>query len=762
MRNGEIAIFANMFQYGYETHQYNYIVKEIVDAGDNEAVQKVEYQIGSSGDRQQGNQTTELSAESSNTVIFYNTVNTGTLEIEKKVTKDGKEDLGAFASMFTGDNPETFTFDVQVAGTKLNPIILKNGEKHVINNIIAGSEYVVRETGAAGYTVTYKNEKNNEVTSSVCGTIEAEKTAKVTAINDFRTITPTTTITKHIANPDGGKHTYTFNWWEVTNVNDETEPETANKKTVTIENVEKSTESAQIPLTTVSTLDFVNENGAYDNEGSKVFYYRFVEVPDSTGKSVHDPSVYVVELTVTNDNGTLSETRKIYKNGTQLTGNASKMDFTNILLKELTIEKKMGKDSENINNSGYLLNVVINSNHFRKGMEIKVKDTDKKVSIANDTTTSVTLTDISIGADESVTISGIPYDSTYTITETNGYGYNATYKYSTETKVDNKTVGVMHGETPVGTVTNTNLSDAVTISGTKKVSNPDKHEHTFTFALEQVKDAEGTPLADTGKRHKDQSIDVKVSGEKADFSFGELTYETSDLAGGTVDGNAKVKTFYYLVTETTQDDWKTLDADETEFIVEVTLTGKQGELKAEITDILENDVSKGADYPIEFRNTLLGSLTVKKSVVGGGNPSDSFKFRLKLDKAHDGTYLAEQNDVDTTLTIKDGLAEFWLRRNEEITIYGLPHGLEVEVYEFDAEEYRAYHKIDTSLTRKGQTANAQISTDGTTVKYINYDIDSEWLPQTGQLKWPILVLAALGIGLLGFGALTRKRKRNGK
>lgn len=534
-----------------------------------------------------------------------------------------------------------------------------------------GTEYIVREVqdSAEGYTVTYHKENGDSSNDHEKDKIAEGRTQSVTVVNEEKTITPTTTITKHIANPDGGKHTYTFNWWEVTNVNDETEPETANKKTVTIENVEKSTESAQIPLTTVSTLDFVNENGTYDNKGSKVFYYRFVEVPDSTGKSVHDPAVYVVELTVTNDNGTLSETREIYKNGTQLTGNASKMEFTNILLKDLTIEKKMGKDSENINNSGYLLNVVINSNHFRIGMEIKVKDTDKKVSIANDTTTSVTLTDISIGADKSVTISGIPYDSTYTITETNGYGYNATYKYSTETKVDNKTVGVMHGETPVGTVTNTNLSDAVTISGTKKVSNPDKHEHTFTFALEQVKDAEGTPLADIGKRHKDQSLAVKVSGEKADFSFGELTYKTSDLAGGTVDGNAKVKTFYYMVTEATQDDWKTLDADETEFIVEVTLTGKQGELKAEITDILENDVSKDA---IEFRNTLLGSLTVKKSVVGGGNPSDSFKFRLKLDKAHDGTYLAEQNDVDTTLTIKNGLAEFWLRRNEEITIYGLP------------------------------------------------------------------------------------------
>lgn len=1049
LKNGETAIFANMLRHGIDDKEYGYIVKEIVDTGDNIPVQKVEYQIGSNGNRMSGKQTQELSAESTNTVIFYNTVNTGTLEIEKKVTKDGKEDLGAFASIFTGDNPETFTFDVQVAGTQLNPITLKNGEKHVINNIIAGSEYVVKETGAAGYTVTYKNEINNEVgtpTGSVNGTIETNKTAKVTAINDFRTSTPTTTITKHVANPDGGEHTYTFNWWEVTSVDDETEPEAANKKTVTIENVEKSTESAQIPLTTVSTLDFVNKDGAYANEGSKVFYYRFVEVPDSTGKSVHDPAVYVVKLTVTNDNGTLSETREIYKNGTLLTGNASKMEFTNILLKDLTIEKKMGKDSENINNSGYLLNVVINSNHFRKGMEIKVKDTDKKVSIANDTTTSVTLTDISIGADKSVTITGVPYDSTYTVTENVAYGYTPSYGYSAE----EGTEGKVTGNAPTATVTNTERTGTLGIPVTKKLSNSNGEDHgPYTFSLTQVKDAVGTALDDTVVNTGNDKADLKISvsgdtgigsgkfdlafrgaqlkqnGEQTffykvaevaadsdykvisddsvyvvevkvshdgisetlsaevvkvhklndsnytggveftntlqgsmkivkklelvegsdktkdrtfafdvvlvskeykpgltyqvvvggaevsakaaavaeDLTVGRITlenvaitipandadqsaeillekipaksefkvterpetaygYETTygvstenllgrifsdehapatgvikaldqnevvvvtvtnkeltaekaisvfkdivnpdnnkrtvyfelmecdeqgtPITGGTTrklqaelkddatlsfeaipfrgtdveDANAsggqKSRTFYYQIVETNADDIYTLDADQSKYIVEVTLSGMANSLKAEITGIRKDGKEIGKDAAVSFANVLLGSFTVRKSVFG--STSENFWFTITTGLS--GSYPGKFNDKDMMITFTDGSISVKLGHGDSITVYGLPHGTEVTVQEEQSDNFVARHIIDTFKSIDSNTAKFEVSTAGVDCHFKNYNRAD--LPQTGRMIWVAGVLAILGAGLLGLGQITKKRNRKRK
>ena len=110
----------------------------------------------------------------------------------------------------------------------------------------------------------------------------------------------------------------------------------------------------------------------------------------------------------------------------------------------------------------------------------------------------------------------------------------------------------------------------------------------------------------------------------------------------------------------------------------------------------------------------------------------------------------------------NGVAEFHLRDGESLTLYGLPHGLEVQVHEVGTDKYAEFYKVNSSITREGQTVKVDVESKGTTVKYINYEVTSSWLPQTGQLKWPVLVLAALGIGFIGFGFLTKKRKKNGK
>ena len=612
-------------------------------------------------------------------------------------------------------------------------------------NIPSGHTYTLKEiqapNGYAGTSETYTVvAAYDKVTVNT-----QEKMENVT--NQVLTAETTIAGTKTLTNHDAGEHTYTF---EMIEVADQTgapkEGAVAVRKTVTF-NAETEGDSQEFQF---DKLTYKGSELGKDST-SRTYYYKVSEVEKDSQSLDADETEYVVQVVVSlsEDKTKLEATQTIYKIGEAEAVND--ISFTNTLLGELQVTKTIDflNDAETFDQE-FDIKVTITGDEIRDGLRYTLDGENKTLS------GNALVLDFALKHGETAVIGKIPSGSSYTVEEavSSAFGYGVTYDKAASGSISTKTE-----ESPniAVKVINKELADDLLIRGTKKISNPDRKKHTFVFQLTEV-DENGRTVTD-GKRLT-KAVDIK--GESAEFSFDALTYKTSDLAGGTVDGNAKVKTFYYLVTEATQDDRKTLDADETEFIVEVTLTGKQGELKAEITDILENDVSKGADYPIEFRNTLLGSLTVKKSVVGGGNPSDSFKFRLKLDKAHDGTYLAEQNDVDTTLTIKNGLAEFWLRRNEEITIYGLPHGLEVEVYEFDAEEYRAYHKIDTSLTRKGQTANVQVSTDGTTVKYINYDIDSEWLPQTGQLKWPVLVLAALGIGLLGFGALTRKRKRNGK
>lgn len=632
-------------------------------------------------------------------------------------------------------------------------VVLKAGQKAVIDQLPIGAAFTVEEADASGvgfdvdYVVT--NDKDDKLTDNTA--VEVKNAVDSVEVPVY--------ISKTLPNHDNSAEGHTYYFALLQKVNDSELPVTG------VEPVAVTVKGNDGPAKASFTLKYDTFNlldaSVADGQRTKDFNYVIYEMTaaengekvTNTGDGALADSFAITkkqEIKVTLTGTKNGITAKTYIGQTEVT-NENPVNFENILLKDLTIQKVM-KDNYTDIIGTYYMTVEISSDHFKTGMVLdlgyKANATDaanKTYTVtANDVTAKkVTLEDIPVTVAQATTIKGIPYGSTYTITETNGYGYQA----------ENAVNGT------VATVTNKKLEATVQVKGIKKVENPDKKDHTFNFSLTEV-DAQGNAVTNS---KNNRTATATFKGESGEFVFDALKYETSDLADMSVVDNSKVKKFYYQVKEVPMDP-RAYITDGTTYTVEVTLTGKQNELTADITKVsktVDNVTTVVADETIRFDNTILGTLTVKKSIYGG-DANDNFKFQLKTEEWVDGAFEYEKNGVVSELTFTKGVAEFHLRDGESLTLYGLPHGLEVQVHEVGTDKYAEFYKVNSSITREGQTVKVDVESKGTTVKYINYEVTSSWLPQTGQLKWPVLVLAALGIGFIGFGFLTKKRKKNGK
>lgn len=647
-------------------------------------------------------------------------------------------------------SPVTAPDDGKRTVTTAGQIVLKAGQTAVIEQLPIGATYEVTEADASriGFAVEYTN-----------GTGTVTTDTAVTVKNKVSKTTVTIPISKLLLNHDKSAegHPYYFAMYPQFY-----ETMIAGPLPVTVKGNENSAQAS-------FTLDYDTSdllvNG--EMESSRPFVYEIYEITED-GKAVSNTGVGALadsfaitqrqNVTVTLTGTTNGLAAKVESGGVTVT-EENPVIFKNILLTDLTIQKQMEKDSVDIDGT-YYMTVELASPHFKAGMvlDLGYKETGAtqnktyKVSSAEESAKKVILENIpvKVGEANAVTIKGIPYGSTYKITETSGYGYTVV-----EPEKDTGTVG----NGTVATVTNAEMP-AVTekIKVKKSLPNSDGGKYSYKFALTEVELKDGV-LVESANKSNNQIKKVEFKGKEGEVSFDALTYKTSDLLNVDAVNNTKQKVFYYRITEIPAEDELVMSIDETEYIVKVLLTAGTHTLDAKIVGVEQDGKDLDDLNAITFNNTLLGSLTVNKRVVGG-DKDHAFKFTMTVDKAISGDYYAEVNGKETTFTIKNGVADFWLCHKDEITIYGLPHGLEVEIYEH-AGDYYPYHKVDSQRIYAGRAVKTVFDSAGTTVKYTNY-ADEDMLPQTGQLKWPILVLGVLGAGFLGFGVLTKKRKRNGK
>ena len=220
------------------------------------------------------------------------------------------------------------TRTVEAAGI----ISLAPGETAVIANILSGSRFTVKEIAASAddYVVTYSvDDVPVMAENGVSGVIQTDKEVQISVNNAEQGATVTIPVQKTLQAPDGKEHTYKFQLEQVKGPSDATpvEPTFAREMTIPV---------------CVEPADGAFEIG-YAKAGlealPQTFYYKITETVDREAQpdTSFDSSVYIVEVTVEDNGGTLSAAvTKVWKDGAELTasdGQVPAVAFTNTIVR---------------------------------------------------------------------------------------------------------------------------------------------------------------------------------------------------------------------------------------------------------------------------------------------------------------------------------------------------------------------------------------------------------------------------------------------
>lgn len=206
-------------------------------------------------------------------------------------------------------------------------------------------------------------------------------------------------------------------------------------------------------------------------------------------------------------------------------------------------------------------------------------------------------------------------------------------------------------------------------------------------------------------------------GAKDGVSTIELHKDAQVGNFGTIE-YAKPGTYTYVITEQPGDE-AALTFSKATYRVTVTVTDDDaGKLSAK-TKIaqLTDDAGDAAERTVEaavFTNTAkTGSLTVKKTVVGGDSQRE-FGFTVALTDGDGEPVSGTFGKGEHAVTFADGKVAFKLKDGEEKTVAGLPVGARYTVAEDAAEGYTtAVNGAD------GSKAEGAVTEDGATVAFTN-------------------------------------------
>ena len=201
----------------------------------------------------------------------------------------------------------------------------------------------------------------------------------------------------------------------------------------------------------------------------------------------------------------------------------------------------------------------------------------------------------------------------------------------------------------------------------------------------------------------------------------------------------KPGTYTYMITEQSGDE-AALTFSKATYRATVTVTDNgAGKLSAK-TKIaqLTDDAGDAAERTVEaavFTNTAkTGSLTVKKTVVGGDSQRE-FGFAVTLTDGDGEPVSGTFGKGEHAVTFTDGKATFTLKDGGEKTIAGLPVGAHYTVTEDAAEGYTT-----TVNGADGSKAEGAVTEDGATVAFTN-------TVKTGELDVSKTVVAREGLAV---------------
>ena len=212
-------------------------------------------------------------------------------------------------------------------------ISLAPDETAVIANILSGSRFTVRETAAssADYVVTYfvNDAEPVQAEDGVSGVIQTNTETQISVNNAEQGATVTIPIQKTLQAPDGKEHTYKFQLEQVKGPSDATPVEPAFTREMTV----------SVCVEPVNGAFEIGYAKAGLGDLPQTFYYKITEEADRVGEpnTSFDSSVYIVEVTLSENGGTLSATVTcVWKDGEELPfsdGQAPAVAFTNTIVR---------------------------------------------------------------------------------------------------------------------------------------------------------------------------------------------------------------------------------------------------------------------------------------------------------------------------------------------------------------------------------------------------------------------------------------------
>lgn len=310
---------------------------------------------------------------------------------------------------------------------------------------------------------------------------------------------------------------------------------------------------------------------------------------------------------------------------------------------------------------------------------------------------------IALKAGGSVTVT-VPVGARYEVQELDSKGDLMTSEdgFAIADKANTKkgTVGqtTQAGFTNVYSVESTKVESAFRVQ--KKISGRNwTKADAFTMTLAAQGEA---PMP---KGAKDGVSTIALNKDAQVGNFGTIEY-------------AKPGTYTYVITEQSGDE-TALTFSKATYRATVTVTDNgAGKLLAK-TKIaqLTDDAGNAAERTVEaaiFTNTAkTGSLTVKKTVVGGDSQRE-FGFAVTLADGDGEPVSGTFGKGEHAVTFAGGKATFTLKDGEEKTIAGLPVGAHYTVTEDAAEGYTT-----TVNGADGSKAEGAVTEDGATVAFTN-------------------------------------------
>lgn len=241
--------------------------------------------------------------------------------------------------------PSIFTFEVKLDGELLpvgtsyyvdgvqrtvdvaGEIAVATGQTAVIENILAGTSFALKETEASadGYVVSYYLNGVQQAENVVVGTVKTKTTAEISVTNTELGASVVIPVHKTLKLPDGNEHSYTIHLEMINSPIDLTavHPEFVRELTLSITN--DPVESAFELGYAISDFD----------ELPQILYYKITELKNEndTVETAYDESVYVVEVTVQKSGKNLTATvTGLWKNGEKQTDETA-ISFENSIIR---------------------------------------------------------------------------------------------------------------------------------------------------------------------------------------------------------------------------------------------------------------------------------------------------------------------------------------------------------------------------------------------------------------------------------------------